>query len=188
MWLWVTVPQIRILYLRTHCVAAFLPRNVWWACLPTFQASPLPGPKPSPSLPHLTITAPHSLPRAPFSWVRFTVQETLTSATSKAGIRQSSEQIEWKLVGKDLHIVTAIWENDLVKFKNSVKLLVKPLDKRAAETHRAGQWHTQEGFLCLEGTNLPAVSSCPERAEQGTGKTESPSDSSAYLMYWVQTS
>ena len=33
---------------------------------------------------------------------------------------------------------------------------------------------TQEGFLCLEGTNRCNVSSCPERAEQSTGKTEPP--------------
>lgn len=58
-------PKLENSYLRTHCFVTFLPRNIWWACLPTFQTSPRPGLKPSPSLPHLAITAPHSLPGPP---------------------------------------------------------------------------------------------------------------------------
>ena len=70
--------------------------------------------------------------------------------------------------------VTEGWLELLFYIRTRIDCHLTPIEQIFEEVTQGSGHDTQEGFLCLEGTNRCNVSSCPERAEQSTGKTEPP--------------
>lgn len=108
--------------------------------------------------------------QGPFSWVRFTVQETLTSATSKAGRQAKFRANQMEVSRERFAYSDCSLRKRLSKLQELCEIISEAPGQEQAcsrDTQGQGQRHTPEGFLCLEGNKPSSCLQLPRKSRAG---------------------